>query len=160
YTMRSRLLDALLGWAPKTRPTSVAAHGVGTSAAAAKEHLMAPKRTKRLIVGISGASGVIYGIRLLEILREVSGVETQLVASNAARRTVQVETDYSVGQLDALPSRQYRLGDMAAPISSGSFKTAGMVVVPCSMKTVAGIALSYSDNLLLRAADVVLKERR
>jgi 4-hydroxy-3-polyprenylbenzoate decarboxylase len=115
---------------------------------------------KRLIVGISGASGVIYGIRLLEVLREVVGVETHLVMSNAAKRTLQLETDYSVEQVEALPTQHYRLGDIAAAISSGSFKTAGMVVVPCSMKTVAGIATCYSDNLLLRAADVVLKERR
>jgi 4-hydroxy-3-polyprenylbenzoate decarboxylase len=115
---------------------------------------------KRLIVGISGASGVIYGIRLLEVLRTVAAVETHLVMSNAAKRTLQLETDYSPEQLEALPNRHYRLGDMAAAISSGSFKTAGMVVVPCSMKTVSGIATCYSDNLLLRAADVVLKERR
>ena len=121
---------------------------------------MSVKNIKRLIVGISGASGVIYAIRLLEVLREVPGVETHLVISNAAKRTMQLETDYSIEQLEALPTRQYRLGDIAAAISSGSFKTAGMVVVPCSMKTLAGIATSYSDNLLLRAADVVLKERR
>jgi 4-hydroxy-3-polyprenylbenzoate decarboxylase len=121
---------------------------------------MASKGVKRLIVGMSGASGVIYGIRLLEVLREVGGVETHLVMSHAARRTMQLETDYSVEQLQALSTQHYRLRDIAAPISSGSFRTAGMVVVPCSMKTVAGIAVSYSDNLLLRAADVVLKERR
>jgi 4-hydroxy-3-polyprenylbenzoate decarboxylase len=115
---------------------------------------------KRLIVGISGASGVIYGIRLLEVLRGVAGVETHLVMTNAAKRTLQLETDYPVEAVEALPTRLYRLGDIAAAISSGSFKTAGMVVVPCSMKTVSGIATCYSDNLLLRAADVVLKERR
>jgi 4-hydroxy-3-polyprenylbenzoate decarboxylase len=115
---------------------------------------------KRLIVGITGASGVIYGIRLLEVLRTVAGLETHLVMSNAAKRTMQLETDYSPKQLEALPTQHYRLGDIAAAISSGSFKTAGMVVVPCSMKTVSGIATCYSDNLLLRAADVVLKERR
>jgi 4-hydroxy-3-polyprenylbenzoate decarboxylase len=115
---------------------------------------------QRIIVGISGATGVIYGIRLLEVLREVPGVETHLVMSNAARRTMQLETDYSPEQLDALPTRQYRLGDIAAAIASGSFKTAAMAVVPCSVKTVSGIATCYSDNLLLRAADVVLKERR
>jgi 4-hydroxy-3-polyprenylbenzoate decarboxylase len=121
---------------------------------------MAPQHVKRLVVGISGASGVIYGIRLLEVLRQVNGVETHLVMSNAAKRTMRLETDYSVEQLEALPTRHYRLRDIAAPISSGSFRTAGMVVVPCSMKTVSGIAVSYSDNLLLRAADVTLKERR
>jgi 4-hydroxy-3-polyprenylbenzoate decarboxylase len=121
---------------------------------------MAHKHVKRLIVGISGASGVIYGIRLLEVLREVSGVETHLVLTNAAKRTLQLETDSTAERVEALATRQYRVGDIAAPISSGSFRTAGMVVVPCSMKTVSGIAMSYSDNLLLRAADVVLKERR
>ena len=116
--------------------------------------------TKRLIVGISGASGAIYGIRLLEILRGVEGVETHLVLTNGARRTIVLETGCSVAQVEALADRSYRPGDIAAAVSSGSFKTAGMVVVPCSMKTVSGIAMSYSDNLLLRAADVVLKDRR
>ena len=115
---------------------------------------------KRIIVGISGATGVILGIRLLEVLREVPAVETHLVMSHAARRTMQLETDYSPERLAALPTRQYRPGDIAAAIASGSFKTAGMAVVPCSVKTVSGIATCYSDNLLLRAADVVLKERR
>jgi 4-hydroxy-3-polyprenylbenzoate decarboxylase len=121
---------------------------------------MKSKDVKRIIVGISGATGVIYGIRLLEVLREVTGVETHLVISNAAKRTMLLETDYVPEQLDALPTCRYRLGDIAAAIASGSFKTAGMVVVPCSMKTLSGIATCYSDNLLLRAADVVLKERR
>jgi 4-hydroxy-3-polyprenylbenzoate decarboxylase len=115
---------------------------------------------KRILVGISGAAGVIYGIRLLAVLREVPGVETHLVLTNAARRTMQLETDESPEQLDALATRQYRPGDIAAASASGSFKTTGMAVVPCSMKTVSGIATCYSDNLLLCAADVVLKERR
>jgi flavin prenyltransferase len=115
---------------------------------------------KRLIVGVSGASGVIYGIRLLEVLRGVAGVETHLVLSPAARRTVALETDFSVEQVEALADRVYKPGDIAAAISSGSFRSAGMVVAPCSMKTASGIASSYSDNLLLRAADVMLKDRR
>jgi flavin prenyltransferase len=115
---------------------------------------------KRMIVGISGASGVIYGIRLLEVLRFVEGVETHLVMSNAGRLTTTLETDYLVEQVEALADRVYRPGDIAAAISSGSFRSAGMVVAPCSIKTLAGIATSYSDNLLLRAADVTLKERR
>lgn len=114
----------------------------------------------RLIVGISGASGVIYGIRLLEVLREVPEVETHLVMSQAARQTIVLETDYRVKDVEALADEVYRFNDIAASISSGSFKTAGMVVIPCSMKTLAGIALSFSDNLLLRAADVTLKDRR
>ncbi len=115
---------------------------------------------KRLIVGISGASGTIYGIRLLEVLQGVPDVETHLVLSPAARRTILLETDYSVERVEALADRTYRSSDIAAAISSGSFRPAGMVVAPCSMKTVSGIATSFSDNLLLRAADVVLKERR
>jgi 4-hydroxy-3-polyprenylbenzoate decarboxylase len=115
---------------------------------------------KRLIVGISGASGVIYGIRLLEVLREVADVETHLVMSTAAAQTIGLETDYTAAQVEALADTVYRFRDIAAAIASGSFRTAGMVVIPCSMKTLAGIAHSYSDNLLLRAADVVLKDRR
>ncbi len=115
---------------------------------------------KRVIVGISGASGVIYGIRLLEILRPLAEVETHLVISQAAAQTIGLETDYDPAEVEALADVHYRFRDIAAPISSGSFRTWGMVVIPCSMKTLAGITLSYSDNLLLRAADVVLKDRR
>ena len=114
----------------------------------------------KLIVGISGASGVIYGIRLLEVLRQVPAVETHLVMSSAAKRTIPLETDCSSADVEALADEVYRHNDIAAAISSGSFKTYGMVVAPCSMKTASGIATSYSDNLLLRAADVVLKEKR
>lgn len=115
---------------------------------------------KRLIVGITGASGVIYGIRFLEVLQDVADVETHLVISAAGAQTIGLETDYTAAQVEALADVTYRFRDIAAAISSGSFKTAGMVVIPCSMKTLAGIAHSFSDNLLLRAADVVLKDRR
>ncbi|HET6443590.1 MAG TPA: UbiX family flavin prenyltransferase [candidate division Zixibacteria bacterium] len=115
---------------------------------------------KRLIVGISGASGAIYGIRLLEVLRTVQEVETHLVISSAGAQTISLETDYTPAEVATLADRTHRFGDIAAAISSGSYKTFGMVVVPCSMKTLAGIAHSFSDNLLLRAADVVLKDRR
>ncbi|HEX5689675.1 MAG TPA: UbiX family flavin prenyltransferase [Roseiflexaceae bacterium] len=115
---------------------------------------------QRLIIGMSGASGAIYGIRLLEVLRAVADVETHLVLSGAARQTIALETDYSLPDVEALADVTYRIGDIAAAISSGSYHTIGMVVIPCSMKTLAGIALSLSDNLLLRAADVTLKERR
>lgn len=114
----------------------------------------------RLIVGISGASGVIHGIRLLEVLREVPEVETHLVMSSAARQTIALETDLQVKGVEALADEVYRFNDIAASISSGSFRTAGMVVIPCSMKTLSGIAQSFSTNLLLRAADVTLKDRR
>lgn len=115
---------------------------------------------KRLIVGVSGASGVIYGIRLLEIARSLENIETHLVLTNAARRTIPLETDWTVERVERLADRTYRTKDIAAAIASGSFRTTGMVVAPCSIKTLSGIAMSYSDNLLLRAADVVLKERR
>lgn len=114
----------------------------------------------RLIVGISGASGVIYGIRMLEILKALPGIETHLVMSAAGAQTIGLETDYTPNDVFALADVTYRFNDIAAAISSGSFKTAGMVVIPCTMKTLAGIAHSFSDNLLLRAADVVLKDRR
>lgn len=115
---------------------------------------------RRLIVGLSGASGVIYGIRLLEVLRTVPDVETHGVISSAARQTIVLETDYTVKEVAGLADVQHNFKDIAAPISSGSFKTMGMVIVPCAAKTLSGIANVYSDNLILRAAEVVLKERR
>jgi len=114
----------------------------------------------KLVVGITGASGVIYGIRLLEVLRAVEGIETHLVMSSAAAQTIGLETEYSAAEVEALADETYRFKDIAAAISSGSFLTMGMIVAPCTMKTLSGIALSYSDNLLLRAADVTLKDRR
>ena len=115
---------------------------------------------KRVVVGISGASGVIFGIRLLEVLRGVDDVEVHLVMSNAGKRTIGLETGLSVEEVEALADRVYRVGDIAAAVASGSFKTSAMVVVPCSMKTLSGIANSYADNLLIRAAEVALKDRR
>jgi 4-hydroxy-3-polyprenylbenzoate decarboxylase len=115
---------------------------------------------KKIIVGMSGASGVIYGIRLLQVLQEVEDIETHLVASNAAAVTISLETSYTLDEVKHLADVTYRFKDIAAPISSGSFKTDGMVILPCSMKTLAGITYSFSENLLLRAADVVLKDRR
>jgi len=115
---------------------------------------------KRLIVGISGASGVIYGIRLLEVLKDLPDVETHLILSSAGAITIGLETELTAEQVKALADVNYRFNDIAASVASGSFKTHGMVVIPCTMKTLAGIAHSYSDNLLLRAADVVLKDRR
>ena len=115
---------------------------------------------KRLIVGISGASGAIYGVRLLQVLRDVAGVETHLVMSQAARQTLSLETDLSLRDVQALADVVHYARDIAASISSGSFKTAGMVILPCSIKTLSGIVNSYTDTLVTRAADVVLKERR
>ncbi|HCM9267942.1 TPA: UbiX family flavin prenyltransferase [Enterobacter cloacae subsp. cloacae] len=115
---------------------------------------------KRLIVGLSGASGAIYGVRLLQVLRDVAEVETHLVMSQAARQTLSLETDLSLRDVQALAEVVHDARDIAASISSGSFKTAGMVILPCSIKTLSGIVNSYTDTLVTRAADVVLKERR
>jgi flavin prenyltransferase len=113
----------------------------------------------RVIVGISGATGIIYGVRLLERLREAS-VETHLVMSRWGGRTLLHETSYTREQVEALADVSYAPADMGAAISSGSFQTAGMIVAPCSAKTLAAIAHGYGDSLIHRAADVVLKERR
>ncbi|MGB9729794.1 MAG: UbiX family flavin prenyltransferase [Thermoprotei archaeon] len=113
----------------------------------------------RLVIGISGASGVIYGIRLLQVLRDLN-VETHLIMTNAAKETIRLETDYQISEVESLATKSYNINDIAAPMSSGSFKFDGMIIVPCSMKTLAGIATGYTSNLLLRAADVTLKERR
>jgi len=115
---------------------------------------------KQLIVGISGASGAIYGVRLLQVLRDVADVQTHLVMSQAARQTLSLETDFSLRDVQALADVVHDARDIAASISSGSFKTAGMVILPCSIKTLSGIVNSYTDTLVTRAADVVLKERR
>ncbi|WP_158380079.1 UbiX family flavin prenyltransferase [Candidatus Williamhamiltonella defendens] len=115
---------------------------------------------QKLIIGISGASGAIYGIRLLEVLQSVPEVETHLIISYAGRRTIRLETRLSLQQVKQMADVVYSVCDIAATLSSGSFKTIGMVVLPCSIKTLAAIAHSYSDNLLTRAADVMLKERR
>jgi 4-hydroxy-3-polyprenylbenzoate decarboxylase len=115
---------------------------------------------RRLIVGVSGSSGVIYGIRLLEVLGKEQEVETHLVMSGAGRMNIGIETDYGVKEVEALADVVHRNNDVAATISSGSFHTDGMIVAPCSMKTLSSIVNSYTDNLLSRAADVVLKEGR
>lgn len=116
-------------------------------------------QSNRVVVGISGASGAIYGIRLLEALRELK-VETHLIISRTAQITITHETDYSLADVQALASVVHPAADLAASISSGSFKTIGMVVVPCSMRSLAEIATSLTTTLLSRAADVTLKERR
>ncbi len=114
----------------------------------------------KIIIGISGSTGAIYGIRMLEVLRQHPDIETHLVISNPAKQTILLETAYAVEKVEALAHTVYRINDIAASISSGSFKTDGMVVIPCSIKTLSAIANSYDDNLLVRAADVTLKERR
>ena len=114
----------------------------------------------RLIVGITGASGSIYGIRLLEVLRTSTDVELHLVISAAGKRTLVEETDFGVADVEGLAHHRYDVKDIGASLASGSFRTAGMVVAPCSIKTAAAIAACYSDTLLTRAADVTLKEGR
>ncbi|MBW2028708.1 MAG: UbiX family flavin prenyltransferase [Deltaproteobacteria bacterium] len=114
---------------------------------------------RRIIVGMSGASGVIYGIRLLEVLRDMKQ-ETHLVMSEAAKRNILIETDYLVEEVEGIASHVHDTRDLAAPISSGSFRTDGMAITPCAIKTLSGVAHSYNDNLLIRAADVTLKEKR
>ena len=104
----------------------------------------------RLIVGMSGSSGVIYGIRLLQLLAEQSSIETHLVISQSARMNVGIETDWSLGAIEALADVVHNNKNIAASIASGSFKTAGMLIVPCSMKTLSGVVNSYTDNLLTR----------
>jgi flavin prenyltransferase len=113
----------------------------------------------RIIVGITGASGAIFGIRTLEALRAAS-VETHLIVSKWARTTIAHETPYSLADVEALATQVHHGDNQAAPISSGSFQTDGMIIAPCSMKTLAAIRIGYSDSLVARAADVVLKERR
>jgi 4-hydroxy-3-polyprenylbenzoate decarboxylase len=110
-------------------------------------------------VGISGATGTIYGVRLLEVLKD-SPIETHVVLTEASRRVVELETGYSISGIEALADEVHDINDVGAPIASGSFKTSGMVVAPCSMKSLSAIAHSYNENLLVRAADVALKEGR
>ncbi len=114
----------------------------------------------RLVIGMSGATGLIYGIRLLEVLKPMPDVETHLIMSRTAKMNAVIETDWSVKDIEALADEVHSDKDLAASISSGSFTTDGMVVVPCSMKSLSGIANSYADTLIVRAADVVLKEHR
>ena len=114
----------------------------------------------RIVVGISGASGVIYGIRFLELLRAIPGVESHLIVSDAGKRTIAEETDIAVRDVEALATRRYDNRNIGAAPASGSFRTGGMVIVPCSIKTAGAVAACLSDTLLTRAADVTLKEGR
>ncbi len=114
---------------------------------------------KRIIVGITGASGVIYGIRLLEVLKELD-METHVVLTEEAKKNILLETAHTVEDVKGFAYKFHNIKNLAAPISSGSFKTEGMVIAPCTIKTLSGVAHSYAENLLIRAADVTLKERR
>lgn len=115
---------------------------------------------RRLVVGITGSTGIAYGIRLLELLRETPGVETHLVMSAPAKRTLVHETDSSVKQVEALAHAVHDNRDIGAALASGSFRTSGMVIAPCSIKTVSSLANCYSNTLIARAGDVTLKEGR
>lgn len=114
----------------------------------------------RLIIGMSGASGVIYGIRLLQVLQQDSDIETHLVMSDSAKLNISVETEWTAKDVLALADHVHSNKDIGASIASGSFRSDGMIVAPCSIKTLSAIANCYADSLLVRAADVVLKERR
>ncbi len=115
---------------------------------------------RRVVVAITGASGTVYGIRALELLGEVPDVETHLIMSGPAKTTLAIETDHAVADVEALADHVHGARDIAAPISSGSFRTEGMVVAPCSIRSLSAIALSNSSDLISRSADVTLKERR
>ncbi|PPI86715.1 UbiX family flavin prenyltransferase [Candidatus Pantoea edessiphila] len=115
---------------------------------------------KKLIIGISGASGIIYGIRMLQILKTVEEIETHLIMSQSSYTTLKIESNVSLSHVQELADVVHNVQNIASSISSGSFKTIGMVVLPCSIKTLSSIVNSYSDSLLTRAADVVLKEKR
>ncbi|MGD8740967.1 MAG: UbiX family flavin prenyltransferase, partial [Desulfobacterales bacterium] len=114
---------------------------------------------KRIVIGISGASGVTYGVRMLDVLRKTD-FETHLIISDAGRLNIEIETRYSPAAVEAMADFVYDHKDMAASLASGSFLTEGMVVIPCTIKSLSGIANSYNENLLVRTADVTLKEKR
>jgi 4-hydroxy-3-polyprenylbenzoate decarboxylase len=113
-----------------------------------------------LIIGITGATGALYGVRLLQVLSEIKGIETHLVISEAGELIIRREDKMDLAEVKRLASFSYDINDIAAPISSGSFKRDGMIVAPCTVKTMSALANSYADNLLVRAGDVTLKERR
>ena len=115
---------------------------------------------RRIVVGISGATGVVYGIRTLEVLRGLDDIETHLVISGPGKQTLAYESDVAVSELEAMADAVYAGRDITAPISSGSFTTAGMIIAPCSVKMLSAVANSYGADLMARAADVTLKERR
>jgi 4-hydroxy-3-polyprenylbenzoate decarboxylase len=113
-----------------------------------------------IIIGITGATGAVYGIRLLEVFSPMKHIETHLIISAAGEKTIACETQYKVSDIRKLADRSYDIGDIDAPVASGSFPADGMIIAPCTIKTMSALANSYSENLLLRAGDVTLKERR
>ena len=125
-----------------------------------KSSITAVSKKRRLVVGLSGATGIIYGVRLLETVRRMSDVESHVIISPAAKLTLVSETDYTVPQVEALADKLYDYRDIGAALASGSFRTHGMIVALCSIKTMAALATCQADNLLTRAGDVTLKEGR
>jgi len=119
-----------------------------------------PGVPRRIVVAITGASGAVYGVRTVELLRSLPEVETHLIITAGARKTLAYETDTGAAAVMKLADAVYHEDDLAAPVSSGSYRTEGMIVIPCSIKTLSGVANCYDDNLVVRAADVTLKERR
>ena len=115
---------------------------------------------KRIIVGITGATGVVYGIELLKQLRNNKGVETHLIISDSGKRNIALEASVTIKEIESMAHTFYNNDDLSGAPASGSFLTSGMIVAPCTIKTLSGIANSYSDSLLVRAADVTLKEKR
>ncbi len=113
-----------------------------------------------LVIGITGATGVIYGIRLLQVLSVMDNIETHLIISEAGETTIKYETDFSIADVKKLANFNYDIKDVAARISSGSFRRDGMIIAPCTIKTMSALANSYNDNLIIRAGDVTLKERQ
>jgi 4-hydroxy-3-polyprenylbenzoate decarboxylase len=147
------------GAAAKSAPSPIRRRPVAAIMPKSAKAAMRAPAQRRLVIGITGASGVIYGVRLLESLKN-SGIESHLVMTRAAEMTIAYETTHTAKDVRALADRSYAITDIGAAIASGSFHTLGMVVMPCSMKTLAEIATGVSGNLLSRAADVTLKERR
>jgi flavin prenyltransferase len=120
---------------------------------------MGNEKMKKVVVGMTGASGVIYGIRLLQVLKERK-IRTHLIITGTAKETISIETEYHLNEVEGLASEVHPVNDLGSSLSSGSFLTDGMVIVPCSIKTLSAVANSFNENLLIRAADVTLKERR
>jgi len=114
----------------------------------------------KLIIAITGASGAVFGIRLLEIIKEIGGIESHLIISKAANITIKSETNYQLADIKSLANFSYNIDDISACLASGSFKMEGMIIAPCSIKTMSSIANSYNDNLISRSADVIMKEKK
>jgi 4-hydroxy-3-polyprenylbenzoate decarboxylase len=152
----------IIDHAPEISNSSLDEHGSACEHCAkrpARREIVKKAVSKRIIVGITGASGALYGVRSLQLLRE-KGFETHLIISEAGKQVMELETDSKVHEVEAMASRTYDDKDLTAPLASGSYLTGGMIIAPCTMKTLSGIANSYANSLIERAADVTLKEKR